>query len=87
MTVQRAALRYGARNAAGTRYASPTVLPELLAACAALRRSSPQLVQWIEDGAPNLTETEHAQRFGEPYRAGRSRREPATATKRSARSE
>ena len=52
----------------------PDALPNALRALAALRRDQPALVQWIEDGHPTLTEAEHLERFGEPYRCVRSRR-------------
>lgn len=38
------------------------------------RRDAPQLVEWIEAGAPRLTHDEHLERFGEPYAAAGSRR-------------
>jgi hypothetical protein len=37
-------------------------------ALAELRETEPELVAWILDGYPTLTETEHLERFGEPYR-------------------
>ena len=39
-----------------------------LEACADLRRRDPELVRWIEDGHPTLTDAEHVARFGKPYR-------------------
>ena len=46
----------------------PNALPDALRSLTALRRTDPALVQWIEDGHPNLTEADHLERFGEPYR-------------------
>jgi len=44
-----------------------------------LRLDDPELVSWIEAGAPRLTHDEHVRRFGERYAAsssGRQRRRP-----------
>lgn len=62
------------RNTSRQRPVNPNALPELLRSLAALRRSDPALVRWIEDGAPNLTDAEHVRRFGHPYSTSRGRR-------------
>lgn len=67
-----------ARNSSQLRMPSPTAGADCARALAALRRSQPALVQWVEDGYPTLTDEEHIQRFGEPYGRARSRR-PARA--------
>jgi len=46
----------------------PNALPEALRSLRALRLSDPALVQWIEEGHPTLTEAEHLERFGAPYK-------------------
>ena len=52
----------------------PDALPAALRSLAALRRDQPALVKWLADGHPTLTDAEHLERFGEPYRGVRSRR-------------
>ena len=52
----------------------PDALPNALRSLAALRRDQPALVQWLADGHQTLTEAEHLERFGEPYRGIGSRR-------------
>lgn len=54
------------RNTSSASRVPPNALPEALAA---LRRVPPELRRWIVDGAPRLTEAEHLERFGEPYKA------------------
>lgn len=49
----------------------PGSVAAALAALRNLRRTHPALVTWILDGHPTLTEAEHLQRFGEPYRRAR----------------
>ena len=39
-----------------------------------LRITDPALVEWIEAGHPTLTEAQHVEQFGEPYRAARARK-------------
>jgi hypothetical protein len=41
----------------------PDAAEKALESCAALRRSDPALVKWIEDGHPTMTEQEHYDRF------------------------
>lgn len=36
-------------------------------ALASFRREHPELVAWVEEGAPRLTAAEHYARFGEDY--------------------
>jgi hypothetical protein len=43
-------------------------------ALAMFRRDFPALHSWIAEGAPNLTEEEHAVRFGGPYERGSRRK-------------
>ncbi len=62
------------RNTSRLRRPSPTALPDALKALAQLRRSHPELVRWLEDGHPRLTEAEHVERFGESYETTRRRR-------------
>ena len=52
----------------------PTALPAAKRALESLRRDDPALVQWLADGAPNLTHEEHLRRFGVPYQSVRARR-------------
>lgn len=65
------------RNTSMVHAVPPNALPDALAALAALRRTDPTLVAWIEAGHPNLTEHEHVARFGESYTATRSRKASA----------
>lgn len=62
------------RNTSRTWAVPPNALPDALKSLAALRRSDPALVQWLEDGHPRLTEASHSERFGEPYRGKSSRK-------------
>lgn len=43
-------------------------------ALAAFRRDYPELVRWLVDGHPRLTDAEHVERFGAPYSGVRTRR-------------
>jgi hypothetical protein len=52
----------------------PTALPDALVALERFRASQPDLYEWIAAGAPTLTHEEHSARFGEPYRAQRSKK-------------
>lgn len=61
------------RNTSQVRPVPPDALPNALRALATLRRDQPALVAWLKDGAPTMTEAEHLERFGEPYR-GKGRR-------------
>lgn len=51
----------------------PDAFPNALRALAQFRRTDPARAQWIEDGAPTLTDAEHVERFGEPYKGHRAR--------------
>lgn len=62
------------RNSSQTRAPNPRALADCLSACAALRRSDPRLVAWIEEGHPTLTRGEHVARFGASYASTRLRR-------------
>lgn len=62
------------RNTSRVFKVPPDALPAALRALAALRRSDPALVQWLEDGHPRLTEAEHVARFGETFVSRRSRK-------------
>ncbi len=62
------------RNSSQVRPPAPDALPTALAALAALRRSAPELVAWVEEGAPLLSEGEHVRRFGRPWAPPRRRR-------------
>lgn len=55
------------RNTSQLRLPAPDALPNALRALEALRRNEPELVRWIEDGAPRLSEDEHLRRFGGPW--------------------
>lgn len=61
------------RNSSRVFPVTPEDIERGQAAYAILKRLHPALCQWIEDGHPHLTEGEHLARFGEPYRATRSR--------------
>ncbi len=50
----------------------PNALPDALAALRRFRETNPALHRWITDGHPLLTDAEHVERFGEPYRPLRS---------------
>jgi len=65
------------RNTSRTFPVPPDALPNALRALEQLRRDQPALVDWIEAGAPRLTDAEHRRRFGEPWR-------PPARTRRSA---
>lgn len=62
------------RNSSRVRLPAPDALPNALRELARLRATQPALVRWIEDGYPTLTEAEHLERFGEPYRPSSRRR-------------
>lgn len=62
------------RNTSMQQPVPPDALPNALRALARLRQAEPELVAWIERGAPHLTEAEHLERFGEPYVSKRPRR-------------
>jgi hypothetical protein len=49
----------------------PDALPNALSSLAAFRRSDPALYAWVAEGAPRLSEAEHVERFGEPYKKRR----------------
>ncbi len=69
MTIPRQAVVWDeTRNSSRERRPSPTALADCRASLSALRRNDPALVQWIEDGHPTLTEAEHVERFGAPYK-------------------
>ena len=55
------------RNSSRVFPVPPDALPNAMRALAALRSDYPELVAWIEEGAPNLTAEEHYERFGEPF--------------------
>jgi hypothetical protein len=59
----------GRRNTSQRREVEPGALQRCLDSLAALRRNDPALVQWVEDGHPNLTAAEHRARFGCDYKA------------------
>ncbi len=56
------------RNTSQVFPVEPGALREAFRALASLRERDPALVRWIEDGHPNLTQEEHVQRFGEPFK-------------------
>lgn len=62
------------RNTSRVFAVPPTAVPEALAALRAFRRNEPAHAAWITDGAPRLTDADHLERFGEPYRTARARR-------------
>lgn len=62
------------RNTSRVFAVPPQTHDELRAALAHFRRTEPAHVAWIEDGHPNLTAAEHIARFGQPYKATRSRK-------------
>lgn len=74
MHVVGAARLYDSRNTSAVRQPSPFALEDLTRELERMRGEQPELVEWIEAGYPTLTEAEHVERFGEPYRAGRRRR-------------
>jgi hypothetical protein len=55
------------RNSSQVFKPAPNAVPDALRALAAFRRDDPALAAWIEEGAPNLPESEHVERFGAPY--------------------
>jgi hypothetical protein len=59
------------RNSSRVFPVPPNARPEAVAALAAFQRSQPALYAWIASGAPRLTEAEHVERFGAPYKATR----------------
>jgi hypothetical protein len=61
------------RNTSQVRRPAPDALGRALGACDALRQAEPDLVAWIEAGAPTLSEAEHLERFGVAH-PGRSTR-------------
>lgn len=61
------------RNSSQVRQPAHDALRRALGACAALRQADPDLVAWVEAGAPTLSEAEHLERFGFAH-AGRFRR-------------
>lgn len=46
----------------------PGSLERALASLEYLREHDPALVAWIEAGHPNLSEQDHLQRFGKPFK-------------------
>jgi hypothetical protein len=62
------------RNTSRVWAVPPTARPDAMRALERLRHDDPELVSWIEAGAPRLTDAEHVARFGEPYAASLSRR-------------
>ena len=52
----------------------PNALPDARRALAALRAEYPELVAWVEEGAPRLTAAEHYARFGEDYNRPKRKR-------------
>jgi hypothetical protein len=68
------------RNTSAQASVPPGSAAAAIAACRELREREPELVGWIEAGAPTLTEAEHRDRFGEPYRkASAGSRRPASS--------
>lgn len=59
------------RNSSRTFAPAPGAARDAVRACRELRARHPELVAWIEAGAPRLTELEHTERFGMPYRRGK----------------
>jgi len=59
------------RNSSRVFPVPPDALPNALRALTSL---DPALRRWIEDGHPNLTDDEHFRRFGEPFKATRSKK-------------
>src|SRR5690348_16882651 len=55
------------RNSSRVFPVPPDALPNAMRALAGLRRDYPELVSWIEEGAPRLTAEEHYARFGEDF--------------------
>ena len=62
------------RNSSRVWPVSPLDVENATKALASFRSSDPALHAWISDGAPRLTHDDHFARFGEPYRATRSKR-------------
>lgn len=62
------------RNSSRVWPVPPTALPEAESALAAFKRSQPSLYEWVARGAPNLTEAQHVETFGESYKATRARK-------------
>jgi hypothetical protein len=52
----------------------PNALPDARRALVILRREHPELVRWLLDGHPTLTEAEHVDRFGGPYNGVKRKR-------------
>lgn len=61
------------RNSSRVFPVPPDALPNARRALAGLRRDYPELVAWIEEGAPRLTAEQHYARFGEPFASHRAR--------------
>lgn len=59
------------RNSSQVFQVPPDALPKALAALEAFRRNDPKLAAWVAEGAPRLSEAQHQERFGEPYRRHR----------------
>ena len=55
------------RNSSRVFPVPPDALPNAMRALNALRADYPELVAWVEEGAPRLTAEEHYRRFGEDY--------------------
>jgi hypothetical protein len=62
------------RNSSRVWPVPPNALPDARRALDLFRRDYPELVTWIEEGAPRLTAAEHYARFGEDYGGGRGKR-------------
>jgi hypothetical protein len=55
------------RNTSAVFQPPPNALPDARRALAILRRDHPDLVQWLLNGHPTMTEAEHFERFGVHY--------------------
>jgi hypothetical protein len=62
------------RNTSQVHAVPPNVYPDAMRELVRLHTDKPELVRWIEEGFPTLTEAEHLSRFGEPYKPYRDRK-------------
>lgn len=58
------------RNSSAVIPPPPGALEAAIKACRQHARRFPEHVRWLLDGHPNLTEQEHYERFGRPYKKG-----------------
>ncbi len=60
------------RNSSQVTPPPPDALPNALRALRHFRETQPELAAWIAEGHPHLTETDHLERFGQPYQKHRN---------------